>query len=107
MADIKKVTDGSFESQVLGSDKVFVLDLFSEWCQPCKVMSPVFEELAVELGDRVNFGKVDISDNPQIPGKYGVMSIPTFMIFKDGKEAKRMTGILPKGKFKAAIEEIL
>ena len=107
MANVQNITDENFESVVLKSEKVFVLDFFSEWCPPCKVMGPVYDELAKDMGDGVNFGKMDISANPQTPGNRGVMAVPTFIIFKGGEEIRRFSGITPKEKFKAEIEKVL
>jgi len=107
MSNVKDVTDGNFQSVVLGSKKVFVLDFFSEWCAPCKAMTPVFNGLAGEFGESVDFGKIDISVNPQTPGARGVMSVPTFAIFKGGEEVKRFSGITPKEKFKSEIEKFI
>jgi len=107
MANIQSVTDENFEQLVVGSSKVFVLDFYSDWCQPCKMMSPIFGELQEELKDNVDFGKIDISANPQTPSNFGVMSIPTFIIFKSGNEVKRFMGITPKVKFKSEIETFI
>lgn len=107
MAKIHNITDENFESLVLDSEKVFVLDFFSDWCPPCKIMGPIYKELAKEFDDRVDFGKIDIGANTQIPSNYGVMAIPTFIIFKERKEVKRLMGVTPKDKFKAEIEKVL
>ena len=102
---MQNITDDNFESVVLKSKNVFVLDFFSEWCPPCKVMGPVFDQIAGEMGDGVSFGKMDIAANPQTPGSRGVMAVPTFIIFKGGEEIRRFSGITPKEKFKAEIEK--
>jgi thioredoxin 1 len=107
MADIQNITDENFERAALKSEKVFVLDFYSDWCQPCKMMSPILDEIARDLSDSVGFGKMDISANPQTPTNYGVMAIPTFIIFKDGEEVKRLSGITPKEKFKSEIKRFL
>lgn len=102
---MQNITDENFESVVLKSENVFVLDFFSEWCPPCKAMGPVFEQIAREMGDGVSFGKMDITANSQTPGSRGVMAVPTFIIFKGGEEIRRFSGITPKEKFKAEIEK--
>jgi len=107
MSKIQNVTDENFESTVIGSEKVFVLDFFSEWCPPCKMMAPVFDEIADELADSASFGKMDISANSQTPSNRSVLAVPTFVIFKGGEEIKRLTGVTPKAKFKAEIEKAL
>jgi len=107
MSNVQNITDENFESVVLKSAGVFVLDFFSEWCPPCKAMGPVFDEIAGEFAGKAGFGKIDISVNPQTPGNRGVMSVPTFAIFKGGEELRRLSGITPKEKFKAEIEKTL
>ena len=107
MGKVYDITDENFEKSVLKSEKVFVLDFFSDWCQPCKTMSPVFEEIAGEMKADADFGKIDISAKPQTPSNRGVLHIPTFIIFKDGQEVRRLSGITPKDKFKTEIEKAL
>ena len=105
MTKVQNITDENFESVVLKSQGLFVLDFFSEWCPPCKAMGPVFDRIAEETGTGVSFGKMDIAANPRTPGSRGVMAVPTFIIFKDGEEIRRLSGITPKEKFKAEIEK--
>ncbi|PIU40858.1 MAG: thioredoxin [Candidatus Omnitrophica bacterium CG07_land_8_20_14_0_80_42_15] len=107
MENIKNITDENFENLVLGSGKVFVLDFFSDWCQPCKRMEPVLKDIAEDLNGKADFGKIDISANTQVPSNYGVMSIPTFIIFKGKEEVKRIMGITQKEKFRSEIESVL
>jgi thioredoxin 1 len=98
------VTDGSFDDDVLKSDKPVVVDFWAEWCGPCKMIAPALEEIANELGDKVTVAKVNIDDNPKTPAAYGVRGIPTLMLFKDGQVAAMKIGALPKGDLKAWIE---
>lgn len=91
----------NFDSVV--SSGMVVVDFWAEWCGPCRMLGPVFEELSGEM-DSVKFAKVDITANQEIAQKYGVMSIPTLVLFKDGKEVDRMMGAIPKGMLKNWIE---
>lgn len=98
------VTDDSFESDVLKSDKPVVVDFWAEWCGPCKMMSPIVDEIAGELGDKVKVAKVNIDENPNTPTQYGVRGIPTFMIFKDGQLAETKVGGMSKQQLQEWIE---
>ena len=93
-----KVTDGSFEQQVINAETPILVDFWAEWCGPCKQIGPALEEIAAEMGDRVQVVKLNIDDNPMTPGKYGVRGIPTLMVFKDGKVASTKVGAMPKSK---------
>ena len=93
-----KVTDESFEQDVIKSGKPVVVDFWAEWCGPCKQIAPALEEISGELGAQVNFVKLNIDENPAAPDRYGVRGIPTLMIFKDGQVAATKVGALPKSK---------
>ncbi len=93
-----KVSDVSFEADVLKSGRPVLVDFWAEWCGPCKQIGPALEEIAAEMGDRVQVVKLNIDDNPMTPGKYGVRGIPTLMVFKDGKVASTKVGAMPKSK---------
>ncbi len=89
---VPAVTDADFESQVLNSGQVVLVDFWAEWCAPCRMIAPVVEAIASELGDRVKVLKLDIDSNPGVPSRFGILSIPTLIIFKDGKAADRTVG---------------
>ena len=89
-------TDANFEAEVLSSDKPVLVDFFADWCGPCKMQAPIIEEIATEIGDKAKVGKLDVDVNSQTAQKYSVMSIPTLIIFKDGKEVEKMMGVQTK-----------
>ena len=93
-----KITDSSFEIDVLQASKPVVVDYWAEWCGPCKQIGPALEEIADEMSSKVTIAKINIDENPQIPSKYGVRGIPTLMLFKDGQVASTKVGALPKSK---------
>ncbi len=98
------VTDASFKSDVLESDKPVLVDFWADWCGPCKMIAPALEELSEELGDKVTIAKMDIMENPGIPGEMGVQSIPYLVLFKNGEPAAQMRGAAPKGQLKQWLE---
>jgi thioredoxin 1 len=95
---VGKVSDSDFESQVLKSAGPVVVDFWAEWCGPCRQIAPALEEIAGSLNGRVKIVKLNVDENPQTASKYGVMSIPTLMIFKNGEMASRQVGAAPKQK---------
>lgn len=101
------VTDASFKSDVLESDKPVLVDFWADWCGPCKMIAPALEELSEELGDKVTIAKMDIMENPDVPGSMGVQSIPYLVLFKDGKPAAQLRGAAPKGQLKQWLEGAL
>ncbi|TMB88971.1 MAG: thioredoxin [Chloroflexi bacterium] len=109
MSDIKAVTDSEFESTVLKSDKPVLVDFWATWCGPCRMIAPIVEQIHVELGEKVTILKMDIDENPATPMSLGIMSIPTVIIFKDGKAAERTVGYRPnmKGDLTAKLEALL
>ena len=101
------VTDNSFKSDVLEADKPVLVDFWAEWCGPCKMIAPALDELSDELGEKVTIAKMDIMENPGIPGEMGVQSIPYLVLFKDGKPVANMRGAAPKSQLKGWLENEL
>jgi thioredoxin 1 len=99
----KKITDASFSTDVLSASKPVLVDFWAEWCGPCRQIGPALEELSTEFGDAITIAKINIDENPETPGRYGVRGIPTLMIFKDGKLAATKVGAAPKSSLAAWI----
>ena len=95
---VGKVSDSTFASEVLKATSPVVVDFWAEWCGPCRMIAPALEEIAGSLGDKVKIVKLNVDENPQTAAKYGIQSIPTLMIFKNGQEASRQIGAAPKQK---------
>jgi len=100
-------SDASFQTEVIGSDKVTLVDLWAEWCGPCKMMNPVIDELSTEYEGRVVIGKLNVDDNPKVPTDYNVRGIPTFLIFKNGELKDKVVGAQTKQVLKDKIEALL
>ena len=103
----KTVTDQSFQADVLQSDVPVLVDFWAEWCGPCKMIGPSLEELSDELGERVSIVKLNIDDNPEMPGQFGVRGIPTMILFKGGAPAATKVGAAPKSQLKGWLEGAL
>ncbi len=95
---IVHTSDGSFDSDVLQSDKPVLLDFWAEWCSPCKIIAPLLNEAADEYADRLAVVKLNIDDNPNTPQKFGIRSIPTLMLFKDGAVQAQKLGAMSKSQ---------
>ncbi|MBN1346374.1 MAG: thioredoxin [Phycisphaerae bacterium] len=98
-------TDTDFESKVLQAGKPVLVDFYADWCQPCKYLSPVIEELAGELGDRADVYKVDVDKLQGVAAKYGIQSIPTVIVFNGGQPASTFVGVRGKEDYVAAVNE--
>ena len=103
----KHITDDSFHSDVISSDKPVLVDFWAEWCGPCRMIAPALEEISQEMADRVTVVKLNIDDNPTAPAKYGVRGIPTMILFEDGKVAATKVGAAPKTQLQGWLEQVL
>ncbi len=97
------VTDDRFEAEVLKSELPVLVDFWAEWCAPCHMIAPAVEELAKSYDGKMKFAKLDVDNNNKTALQYGVMSIPTLIIFKDGQEKERIVGAVPKGQLEKKV----
>jgi thioredoxin 1 len=104
-ANVRQFTDSNFQTEVLGSDKPVLVDFWAQWCPPCRALSPVIDSIADELGDKATIGKVNTDENRNLSAQYGISSIPTVMIFKDGKPVKKLVGLRRKEELVSALDE--
>ena len=95
---VDKVTDATFDQDVLKASGPVVVDFWAEWCGPCRMIAPALEEISKSLGDKVKIVKLNVDENPATAAKYGIMSIPTLMLFKGGELASRQVGAAPRQK---------
>jgi len=99
-----KIESANFDEKVVKSDLPVLIDFWAAWCGPCKLMAPVFEELSTQYEGKIRFGKLNVDENQDIAAKYGVMSIPTLILFDKGMEVDRIVGFAPRPVLKAKIE---
>lgn len=97
------VTDQTFDKEVLKAGKPVLVDLWAEWCAPCKMLAPILEDLAKEIGDKLTIVKLDVDSNPGTAMRYGVQSIPTLLLFKNGQPVERLVGYMPKDRLLARL----
>lgn len=103
MAKPLAITDDTFQSEVLDSVGPVLVDFWADWCGPCRMIAPSVEQIAADYEGKIKVGKVDVDDNPAIPGRYGIVGIPTLMLFKNGEVVERITGALPKDAILAKV----
>ena len=107
MGNALKVEESSWDAQVMKSPGLVMVDFWAVWCGPCQMVAPIVDELAVEYNGKVKVMKLNTDENPEIAGKYQVMSIPTILIFKNGQPVERLVGAVPKRKFKEVLDSLL
>ncbi|MFP4039139.1 MAG: thioredoxin [Desulfosudaceae bacterium] len=105
--NVIEITDSNFENDVLQADRPVLIDFWAPWCGPCKAIGPIVEELANDFAGKITFGKCNVDNNPTTPTKYGIQAIPTLILFKDGKIAEQITGMVPKAKMEEALKKVL
>ena len=104
---VKEFTDSNFEAEVVNSDTPVLVDFWAVWCMPCKMVAPVVAEIAKEYEGKLKVGKLDVDHNPAIAQKYGIRSIPSLLIFKNGEVAQMVIGAVPKPQIVAKVEGVL
>ena len=107
MSETRNVETADWEARVLGAGKPVLVDLWAEWCAPCRVVGPIVDEIGSERADSLEVFKLDVDANPDVAVRHGVNSIPTLLIFRDGEEVGRVVGALPKPRIEAQLDEAL
>ena len=107
MANVSEVTDATFEQDVLQADRPVVVDFWAPWCGPCRVVSPILDDLAAQHGERMTFLKMNVDDNPVTAARYNILSIPTVILFEGGEPKQAVIGARPKTHYEGAWERWL
>jgi thioredoxin 1 len=102
---VVQITDGNFETEVLGSSQPVLVDFWAEWCMPCKALGPILDSLAAELSGKAKIGKMDVDSNRNIPMQFNINAIPTVIVFKGGQVVKKFVGLKKKDELLAALVE--
>lgn len=103
---MKELKDSDFQD-FIGQKKPAIIDFWAPWCGPCRISSPVFEELSKEFAEKIEFAKMNIDENTGTPGRFGIFSIPTFLIFKEGEQIGEIHGAIPKAEFRQKLKDYL
>ena len=107
MSDLLEVTDDTFDAEIVNSDKPALVDFWAAWCGPCRMIAPIVDELAEEYEGKISFTKLDVDQNPKTAASYNIMSIPTILIFKNGKPVSHIIGLRPKAELKQSLDATL
>ncbi len=107
MSKLLHVSDADFAQEVLQSPQLVLVDFYADWCGPCRAIAPIVEEIATELNEKLKVVKLDVDQNQETAMQYGVQSIPTLLLFKDGKEVERLIGYMSKSKLLSKVEPFL
>ncbi|MBH31507.1 MAG: thioredoxin [Candidatus Marinimicrobia bacterium] len=105
--NVVEFTDAEFDSDVLSSETPVLVDFWAEWCGPCRMIGPIVEEIATEYAGRVKVGKMNVDQNPEVPPKYGIRSIPSLLMFKDGAVSDQIVGAVPKNNITSVLDKLL
>ena len=105
--NIVNIDENNFQKTVLESQKPVLVDFWATWCGPCRMVAPVIEELSQDYQDKIGFGKINVDENPKLASQYGIMSIPTLIIFKKGKPDQQIIGFKPKNELKTMLDNAL
>ena len=103
-SEVKDLTDASFDGEVSACPTPMIVDFWAPWCGPCRMVGPIIDQIAEEHGDKIAIGKVNVDENPGIASKFGIMSIPTIILFKDGEPSKKIVGARSKADFEREFE---
>ena len=101
------ISEGTFDAEVLKSTQPALVDFWAPWCGPCRAIAPILDELAEEYKGKVKVAKINVDENRKLAGDHGVMSIPTMILFKDGKVVDKLVGLVPKDRLKALMDKVL
>ena len=107
MADVRDISAEEFHTEVLESDQPYLIDLWAPWCGPCQMVAPIVEAIAEKYAGRIKVGKLNVDEAPQIASRYGVRSIPSLFIFKNGEIAERAVGVQPEEELAALVDRVL
>ncbi|NIS09487.1 MAG: thioredoxin [Candidatus Dadabacteria bacterium] len=105
--NVNEFSDDNFESEVINSDLPVLVDFWAPWCGPCRIIAPVVEELSESLAGKLKVGKLNVDDNQQVSMKFGIRSIPTLLVFKDGEVAEQIIGAVPKSEIERVVTKVM